>query len=592
MKFLSKFKNNLPKLKSTLFAFLSSILLTITFPGFELWILAWVALIPLFIAIENEKESFVCSLVLGWVFGTVFFFGTCWWLTFAPTTYAGFPVIVAYLLLLVATSFAGFFFALFAGVYSLFLKRFGFWSILSAPFLWTAIEFLRLWTSGNNWNSIGYSQAFNSLVSYANLGGVFFVGFCVVAVNAFVPWYIGFLKVQMGEGFSKLSLGNLANTFNDLVWKLKNFRANQKELINLAGLISPIIIFVVVVASLVCFPYFKEPIAEPISSDSDTHVIAVQPNIPMAGLNLAKWRGLRQRQIDQAEKAIEFPDFSNTAMRQAKIDARPDNIDKRARFYQELALESFRKGKKIVIFPESPMNFQYELDREFQSFIKDFATRNDASVLFNSAEPDRRRKNGFFNSAVMVNELGEKIVQYDKVYLLPFGEFVPLPEFAAQFIPPMVGRFSPGEEYDLLPFGNAKAGVMICFESHFPSLAREFVRNGADVLVEMTNDGYLGNTPVLRQHLASAVFRAVETNRPVLRVTNVGITAYINQQGKVLDVADVYTQDARVWTVAKSDGSKTIYVKYGEWFAWFCSLVSLGLLFLCFSIKKNLTKQQ
>ena len=109
---------------------------------------------------------------------------------------------------------------------------------------------------------------------------------------------------------------------------------------------------------------------------------------------------------------------------------------------------------------------------------------------------------------------------------------MPLPEPIAQIVPTMVGRFSPGEEYDLLPFGDAKAGVMICFESHFPSLAREFVREGADVLVEMTNDGYLGNTPVLRQHLASATFRAVETNRPVIRVTNVGVTAYIDQRGR------------------------------------------------------------
>ena len=103
---------------------------------------------------------------------------------------------------------------------------------------------------------------------------------------------------------------------------------------------------------------------------------------------------------------------------------------------------------------------------------------------------------------------------------------------------------------------------MICFESHFPSLSREFVRNGADVLVEMTNDGYLGNTPVLRQHLASAVFRAVETNRPVLRVTNVGITTYINERGEVLDEAPVYSEATKTWSVSKSDGKQTIYVKY------------------------------
>ena len=154
-------------------------------------------------------------------------------------------------------------------------------------------------------------------------------------------------------------------------------------------------------------------------------------------------------------------------------------------------------------------------------------------------------------------------------------------------MPALVGSFSYGEEYDLLPFGEAKAGVMICFESHFGNLSREFVRNGADVLIEMTNDGYLGKTPILRQHLANAVFRAVETNRPVLRVTNVGITAYINERGEISDAADSYTEATRVWTVSQSDGNQTFYVKYGDWFAWLCSLVSLALLFLSFRNRKH-----
>jgi len=112
-------------------------------------------------------------------------------------------------------------------------------------------------------------------------------------------------------------------------------------------------------------------------------------------------------------------------------------------------------------------------------------------------------------------------------------------------------------------------------------LSREYVRNGADVLVEMTNDGYLGPTPVLRQHLANAVFRAVETNRPVLRVTNVGVTAYINERGQVLDEAPSYQEATRVWSVARSDGSQTFYVKYGDWFAWLSTIVTVILLGLC-----------
>jgi apolipoprotein N-acyltransferase len=177
------------------------------------------------------------------------------------------------------------------------------------------------------------------------------------------------------------------------------------------------------------------------------------------------------------------------------------------------------------------------------------------------------------------------VAQYDKIFLLPFGEAVPAPFDSV--MPGFVGTFAYGSEYDLLPLGDAKAGVMICFESHFGQLSREYVRNGADVLIEMTNDGYLGPTPVLRQHLANAVFRAVETNRPVLRVTNVGITAYINERGQVIDPAPTYTEAARVWSVSKSDGSQTFYVKYGDWFAWLCTIVTVVLLAMTFWRKKN-----
>ena len=119
----------------------------------------------------------------------------------------------------------------------------------------------------------------------------------------------------------------------------------------------------------------------------------------------------------------------------------------------------------------------------------------------------------------------------------------------------------------------------VCFD-RIPNLSREYVNEGADVLIEMTNDGYLGPTPVLRQHLANAVFRAVETNRPLLRVTNVGISAYINENGDVPEPTTGYTEDTRVWSVSKSDGNRTFYVRFGDWFAWFCSVVTVGLLII------------
>jgi apolipoprotein N-acyltransferase len=153
----------LPSWKDAALAVFSAVLLILAFPDFEFWFLAWFGLIPLFVAIDHEKESPVRSFVLGWLWGFVFFTGTCWWLTFAPITYAGFPPIVAYLLLFCVTGIVGIFPGMFAAALAPLLRRFGSIALLAAPFLWVFTEFLRYWLTGNNWNAIGYSQAFAHL---------------------------------------------------------------------------------------------------------------------------------------------------------------------------------------------------------------------------------------------------------------------------------------------------------------------------------------------------------------------------------------------------------------------------------------------
>jgi apolipoprotein N-acyltransferase len=514
---LSRLRKNLLSPSNAGLAIISAILLILAFPGFEIWFLAWIALVPLFFAIEREKESFVKSFLVGWLFGLVFFFGTCWWLTFAPITYAGMPWLLVYFFMFCAAAVVGIFPGIFAALFSVLIKRFGSYAILSAPFLWTFTEFLRMWLTGNNWNAIGYSQAFFGDFNYlACIGGVLLVSFIIVALNsAFLFSFKNDVK-------------------NDT---LKSFCYAFPY------------VFIIIPLWLSPLAFWNREIPRTDSNNGLAEVIAVQPNVPMNGLTLEKYQQLLTRHVELAENA----------------------------------LKQRTRGKEqptTIIFPESPMIFQYGRDEDLQNFLRDFAVRNNASVLFNSAEMSANRH--FLNSAVMINEKGEKTAQYDKIHLLPFGEYIPFPEPIASQMPAFVGNFQFGSEYDLLPFGAAKGGVMICFESHFGELSREYARRGADVLIEMTNDGYLGNTPVLRQHLANSVFRAVETNRPLLRVTNVGITAYINERGEVSDAADVYTEAARVWTISKSDGEQTIYVKYGDWFAWTCSLVSLALIIFSF----------
>ena len=512
--------NNFPRLRkhllspvSAILSIISAILLILAFPDFEFWFLAWFALVPFFFAVEREKDSWTKSFLVGWLFGVIFFFGTCWWLTFAPITYAGMPWLLTYFLMLGVASIVGVFPGVFAALFSITLKRFGNYAALSAPFLWTFTEFLRMWLTGNNWNAIGYSQAFETLFSqWASIGGIYLVGFVIVFFNGLIAFVL--ISKNKHLGYLLATLPFIFLIVSSHIWKNSNNPQGQNM------------------------------------------VVAVQPNVPMSGLTIEKYRQLLDRHIELAETALKQRITNN---------GQPTTI----------------------IFPESPMIFQYGRDDELQEFLRDFAVRNNASVLFNSAEiTDNKR---VLNSAVMINERGEKSAQYDKIHLLPFGEYIPFPEPLASQMPAFVGNFEFGNEYDLLNFGEAKGGVMICFESHFGELSREYARRGADVLIEMTNDGYLGNTPVLRQHLANSVFRAVETNRPLVRVTNVGITAYINERGEVLNAANVYTEATRVFTISKSDGNQTIYVKYGDWFAWACSIVSLVLLFLSF--RKTLSRK-
>lgn len=507
-------------------------MLILAFPDFEWWWMAWFALVPLMWAVERENGSFLRSFLLGWLFGTTFFFGTCWWLTYAPIHYAGFPWPLAYFLMLLVSVAVGIFPAIFAGILAVLIRRFGSWALFAAPFVWVFTEFLRYWLTGNNWNAVGYSQAFNHLFFFhASVAGIFAVSFATALI-------------------SSVSLFLLASLGQINWWRMALLAATASGLILLG--------------TLFLSAHYNPPLKRQFSEGTDD-VLAIQPNVPMSDLDQTSWSRLRQRQTDLAETRMQ-------AYNEQRIPP---------------PAGSFENRFVLVVFPESPMNFMYSDDREFQQFIGDFARRNNVSVLFNSAEPDIGTTK-YFNSAVMVGPDGRKVNEYDKIYLLPFGEAVP-PPFEG-ILPGFVGNFAYGREYDLFPVGDAKAGIMICFESHFGALSREYVRSGADVLIEMTNDGYLGPTPVLRQHLANTVFRAVETNRPVLRVTNVGITAYINEKGAVLEAAQPYQEDTRVWSVSKSDGSQTFYVKYGDWFAWLCTIVTVGLLILSFRRKREVAE--
>jgi apolipoprotein N-acyltransferase len=255
----------LPSWKNAALAILSAILLILAFPDFEFWFLAWFALVPLLGAIVREKESATGSFVLGWIWGLVFFTGTCWWLTFAPITYAAFPWALAYFLLLIMTAIVAIFSGVFAMFQAILIRRFGSVAMLAAPFVWVSTEFLRYWITGNNWNAIGYSQAFGVLfLRAASFAGVLAISFVCVLIAACYAFAI----LERSKVSAWLAIVPLA----------------------LIGVDQGVNLFL-------STPYLS-------GGDRAATVVAIQPNVPMSGLTYEKWQQLRRKHIELAEAAL------------------------------------------------------------------------------------------------------------------------------------------------------------------------------------------------------------------------------------------------------------------------------------------------
>jgi apolipoprotein N-acyltransferase len=276
------------------------------------------------------------------------------------------------------------------------------------------------------------------------------------------------------------------------------------------------------------------------------HVVAVQPNVPMTAVkSTEELQQLLDRHLQ----------LSIQGLRQLPDDSIP----------------------RLVIWPESPMNFTYGSDQNLQQLISKFTRENHTSLLLNSLETAAGE--GAYNSALLINEDGRLITRYDKIRLMPFGEYVPLPQWlGGSLISSIVGEFTPGTQYTLMPVAHKRAGTFICIESAYPWIARRFTHDGADLLINISNDGYLGPTAVMHQHLANAILRAVENGRPLFRVTNSGLSAEIRPDGFVQDITGGFEPTVRVWKASESLATNTFYSKYGDLFVATCSIVTIALL--------------
>ncbi len=236
---------------------------------------------------------------------------------------------------------------------------------------------------------------------------------------------------------------------------------------------------------------------------------------------------------------------------------------------QQLALLSRTHGVDLVIWPEMPVPL-YPNDPAFLRYAGEVAKSSQAYFLF--AAIGHTKKGAPLNSALMIDPSGRVLDEYDKIKLVPFGEFVPDVFSWVNRVTKEAGDFAAGNRIVVFP---NHVGAFICYESAFPDLVRQFARDGAEVFVNLSNDGYFGTSAAHEQHLELVRMRAAENARWIVRSTNDGITATVDPAGRVTERLRPFTELSATMHYGTST-SQTPYTRHGDWFAWSC--LALGIL--------------
>jgi apolipoprotein N-acyltransferase len=261
------------------------------------------------------------------------------------------------------------------------------------------------------------------------------------------------------------------------------------------------------------------------------------------------------------------------------------------RIYERLSLEVAEGKPDLIIWPETATPFFFQEAKKYQPMVLDIPKRTNAFLLFGTPfYKTEKGKVNYYNSAYLVSPSMELLGRYDKIHLVPFGEYIPLQKFLffiESSIGEGIGNFKPGKEILNLSLPQGKFGVLICFEIIFPDLCRRFVKRGANFLVTITNDAWFGRTSAPYQHLAIATFRAVENRVYIARAANTGISAFIDPKGRIVEQGGIFTEEAINGTIRLMK-YKTFYTLYGDVFAWICSGLSLLLLGYAFIQKRSM----
>ena len=526
-------------------AALSAGLQVVIFPLPGLYWLSWIAVAPLPVAILRARRSATLQLevegqvrllpatplqgfLLGYLCGILWFAGTCYWIFDTMHRYGGLPVPVAALALLLFCLYVGLYHGLFGMLLALVAGAGGPAELKPAE-SGAAIR-RALAAAPFLWVAVELARTRITAFPWELLGYSQTGNFGLTRIASLVGVYgLSFEIVLVNSVFAAAFLGP---------------RARRKLLL------------VAACGAAVILQAGQLLVPPPVPADRNA--LLVQPNVPI--LEGAVWT----REYFQ-DTLRDLTALSLHPPGEMKDSRRPD----------------------LIVWPESPSPF-YTNDPLFRGAVSALAKQSGSWVVAGSIGIKPAMHSGgeasqIFNSAAMVNPEGEWVGRYDKVHLVPFGEYLPFPQlFAfAGGLTKEVGEFQRGASHAPLDAGSERVGIFICYESIFPDEVRQGPLEGAQVLLNISNDGWYGDSGAWAQHLQQTQMRAIENDRWLLAGTNTGMTASIDPYGRIVAATPRKVRTALDAPYALREGT-TFYTRHGDWFAYLCAIISVGAVVMRF----------
>jgi apolipoprotein N-acyltransferase len=507
-----------------------------------LWrrVFCWFCLVPLLYALLSCNPAGkplrpYQAALLAYFSGVVWYAGNCYWIYRTMHIYASIPTIASIGILILFSLYLGLYQALFGAlVGTLRAQHSRTVVLLAVPFLWVAVELARARITGFPWDLLGYVQVDNlTLTRLAPWTGVMGISFMIAAVNAL--WLIRPATMPLRAKF--LPAGAAALLVMLATVAVARNRSNVPEA-------------------------------------TQSVATLLQENLSVGSEATG--------QVETRQQMLAA--FSQLSLHPV-IGLTPRD--------HELYGTPLNERSQIIIWPEAPTDF-YDNDPILRQAISTLAQQANAAVIVNDvtvASYDHGRPS-LYNSASFFLPNGSYAGRYDKMHLVPFGEYTPYKPlffFVGDLLDDLI--FIPGTRRSVFTVGDKKYGTFVCYESIFGDDLRRFPLQGAQVLVNISDDGWYGDTSAPWEHLDMVRMRAIENHRWLLRATNTGVTAAIDPFGRITATIPRHIRTS-VQVPFGYCSDITFYSRYGDWFAWLCALATSLLLALGLRRKRFTTRTQ